>query len=67
MPRISSERVRELARMSGLGVDVSRSDAVATRLSSVLDELDAIDAEALAGVEPAPVFMPVKSEHPGDG
>jgi Asp-tRNA(Asn)/Glu-tRNA(Gln) amidotransferase C subunit len=67
MPRVSTELVRQLAEMTGLALDDSRAKVVAARLSSVLEELDAIDDEALAGVEPAPIFVPVEGEQDRDG
>ena len=67
MPKMSAEQVLDLARIAGLELDDSRAKVVAGRLSSVLEELDAIDDEALAGVEPSPIFVPVEGEQERDG
>ena len=66
MPRLSADQVLDLARIAGLDLDDSRAEVVAARLSSVLEELDAIDDAALAGVEPSSIFMPVEGEQGRD-
>ena len=66
MPRLSADQVLDLARIAGLDLDDSRAEVVAARLSSVLEELDAIDEATLAGVEPSSIFMPVEGEQGRD-
>ena len=66
MPRLSADQVLDLARIAGLDLDDSRAEVVAARLSSVLEELDAIDEAALAGVEPSSIFMPAEGEQGRD-
>lgn len=48
--------MRELARIANLPLDDKRAETIAARLSGVLDELDCITEESLAGVEPLPIF-----------
>ena len=67
MPKLSADQVLDLASIAGLELDDSRAEVVAARLSSVLEELDAIDDAALAGVEPLSIFMPVEGEQGHDG
>jgi Asp-tRNA(Asn)/Glu-tRNA(Gln) amidotransferase C subunit len=57
MASISREQVYQLARLAGLELDDQRADSIAERLRAVLDELDAIPAEALAEAEPSLVFV----------
>lgn len=57
MPKLTKEQVLELGRAAGLDIDETRADTIATRLTGVLEELDEITDEALAGVEPTPIFV----------
>lgn len=67
MPKLSAQQVIELARIAGFQLDIPRAGVVASRLSSVLADLDAIDDEALAGTEPSSIFVPVGGEQDRDG
>ena len=53
---ISKEQVYQLAQLAGLSLDDQRAETIAARLSRVLEELDMISPDDLAGIEPAPVF-----------
>ena len=57
MPKLTKEQVLELGQAAGLSLDDERAETIASRLTGVLEELDDISDEALAGVEPAPVFV----------
>jgi len=52
MADLSKEQVLELARAAGLRLDDARAEAIAARLTSVLNGLDELPDE----VEPLPVF-----------
>ncbi len=56
MAEITQQQARELAHAAGIDLDDARADAVAARLNVVLDELGKLPADALADVEPLPVF-----------
>ena len=56
MPDITKKQVHELAQFVGLQLDDSRAETIASRLNGVLEELDMISADDLAGIEPAVIF-----------
>ena len=56
MTDLSKEQVKQMAQLVGIELDEIRAETISLRLSSVLAELDEIPYEALAGVEPAPIF-----------
>ena len=60
MPNISEDQVRQLAQAAGLQLDDKSAYMIASRLSGVLEELDSISDEMLAGFEPLPVFAAVE-------
>lgn len=53
---LSRSQVHHLARPAGLELDDLRAETIASRLTSVLAELEGIPSDALADVEPAPTF-----------
>ena len=57
MPKLTKAKVKRLAALSGLDLDDARAETIASRLGAILEELDAIPDERLAGVEPLPVFL----------
>ena len=56
MAEITRRQARELATAAGIDLDDARADAVAARLNAVLDELGKLPADAIADVEPLPIF-----------
>ncbi len=56
MAEITRRQARELATAAGIDLDDARADAVPARLNAVLDELGKLPADAIADVEPLPVF-----------
>ena len=56
MTDLSKDQIMHMARAAGLDIDAERAETIASRLSGVLAELDAIPDEALAKVEPLPIF-----------
>ncbi len=58
MTNLTREQVHELAKLAGLDIDDQRAETIAARLGAVLQELDEIPSEKLAGVEPAVTFDP---------
>ena len=63
MAEITQQQARELAHAAGIDLDDARADAVAARLNAVLDELGKLPADALADVEPLPVFSAGEASH----
>ena len=63
MAEITQGQARELARAAGLELDDARAAAIAARLNAVLDELGKLPADAIADVEPLPVFSAEESGH----
>ena len=63
MAEITRRQTLELANAAGLDLDDARADAVAARLNAVLDELGKLPADALADVEPLPVFSAGEASH----
>ena len=56
MDKLTKDDVLRLAAQAGLDVDDTRAETIASRLSSVLEELDEIPENAFEGVEPALTF-----------
>jgi Asp-tRNA(Asn)/Glu-tRNA(Gln) amidotransferase C subunit len=57
MTKLTKAKVKRMAAESGLKLDDTRAETIASRLRAVLEELEAIPDEQLAGVEPLPVFL----------
>lgn len=57
MPKLTKAKVKRLATLAGLDLDDARAETIASRLGAVLEELEAIPDERLAGVESLPVFI----------
>ncbi|MCE2457025.1 MAG: hypothetical protein J4G14_04355 [Dehalococcoidia bacterium] len=56
MSELTIDDVRKLAETMGLELDESRARTIASRLSGILEVLDAIPDEQLDSVEPAHRF-----------
>ncbi len=56
MVKLTKDDVLRLAAQSGLDVDDTRAETIASRLGAVLEELNEIPEKALEGVEPALTF-----------
>ena len=56
MAQLSKEQVLELARAAGLRLDDARAEAIAARLTSVLNGLDELPDETPDALEPLPIF-----------
>ena len=56
MSELTIDDVRKLAETMGLELDESRARTIASRLSGILEVLDAIPDEQLDSVEPAHQF-----------
>ena len=53
---ITKDQVVQLARGAGLEVSDDRAEAIAARLGVVMEDLELIPEEAIADVEPLPIF-----------
>ena len=53
---ITKDQVLQLARIAGLEVSDDRAQAIAARLGMVIEDLELIPDEAIADVEPLPIF-----------
>lgn len=54
--RITSDTVRSLAKMAGLEIPDDRLEIITVRLQAIVEEMDQLDDEAMADVEPAFIF-----------
>ncbi len=66
MPDLTTEQIHQLAAVAGLRLDDVRAETIAARLSATLSALDAIPADALAGIEPAITFAPHAAAPPSE-
>lgn len=57
MSKLTKAKVKRLAALVGLDLDKARAETITSRLDAVLEELEAIPDERLAGVEPLPIFL----------
>jgi len=56
--KLTSDIVKHLARLQGLELDDIRAQTIAARLGAVIEEIESIPDDRLAGIEPLPVFSP---------
>ena len=57
MTELSKADVHRLAQQAGFDMNDERAETIASRLTGVLQELEAIPAESLDQVEPHPRFV----------
>ena len=54
--RPTKQTILQAAQLAGLELDDARAETIAARLAAVLEELEEISEEDLAGLEPLPTF-----------